>query len=227
MCVCRWWQLRKGWNGAKWVHSKGVGASGNRVPVIQVKVRLKEMCRERLKPWIIIHSIEFKKNRECAFIPWLKRDDFFFLKFSLWFFTSHCCTPTSSSRWCAGETTHLVRCGLTFLGFISSSSVSIPHSLYTSIHPPRAPFGVWLVICFFLLSLWNVNTVIPLLLTRFTSLFKTRRWSLRDIRRALLNACKKNLSSGIYEWHYSVFTGTYYSDKGATASAEIWCSMIS
>lgn len=98
-------------------------------------------------------------------------------------------------------------------------------------HPPPLPalplvFGSSFA-SFFCPFEMLIQTVIPLLLTRFTSLFKTRRWSLRDIRRALLNACEKNLSSGIYEWHYSVFTGTYYSDKGATASAEIWCSMIS
>lgn len=42
-----------------------------------------------------------------------------------------------------------------------------------------------------------IQTVIPLLLTRFTSLFKTRRWSLRDIRHALLNACEQTCHQGL------------------------------
>lgn len=98
------------------------------------------------------------------------------------------------------------------------------HTVFTlpSTLLPCAPFGLWLIVRFFLLFLWNVNT------NSYSSALDTVHSSVQNktVISERHSACfakrlRANLSSEAYEWHYSEFTGTYYSDSGAMAKAEL------
>lgn len=89
--------------------------------------------------------------------------------------------------------------------------------------PPTPPlFGLWLIVRVFLLSLWNVNTnsySSALDMVHFSVQNKTVSSERHSV--CFAKRLRAELSSGSYERHYSIFTLTYYSSSGVTASAEL------